>query len=209
MRQTQELRTVLDDRLEDEQPEYKTSFGFGHSLVGSESSESVSNSPQSVKGLSISAHIRRNLCEIYLRNVDPVFKVLHRPSLRAFLCDEKPYLDYELDHHTPATLALAVYYAAVCTIDDSHVQSLFGSDKTTITAELQRETEIALVKADFVTTNDLTVLQAYVISLVGFSLLPPYAPQFGSNLGLIIRSSRPVAKIKVGVYGRCCLWLFE
>ncbi|KAJ5595069.1 uncharacterized protein N7459_001277 [Penicillium hispanicum] len=166
MQQTQELRSVLDDRLESEHPEYKNPSTFGHSFVGSESSESVSNSPQSVKGLSISAQTRRSLCAIYLRNVDPVFKVLHRPSLRAFLHDEKPYLDYEPDHHTPATLALAVYYAAVCTIDETQVQSLFGSDKKTITAELQRETEMALVKAEFMTTNDLTVLQAYVISLL-------------------------------------------
>ena len=148
-------------------------------MIGSESSESVSNSPQSVKGLNISPHIRRSLCAIYLRNVDPVFKVLHKPSLRAFLDHEKPYLDYEPDHPTPATLALAVYYAAVCTIDDSHVKSLFGSDKSTVTAELQRETELALAKADFVTTNDLTVLQAYVISLVCCSSVrTPYTQIF-------------------------------
>lgn len=51
-------------------------------------------------------------------------------------------------------------------MDDSQCQLLFGVDKKTITADLQRETETALVKADFVTTNELTVLQAYVLSLV-------------------------------------------
>ena len=72
-----------------------------------------------------------------------------------------------MDHRTPATLACAVYYAAVCTIDDSHCQLLFGADKKTVLAELQRETECMLEKADFVTTNELTVLQAYILSLVG------------------------------------------
>lgn len=126
----------------------------------------MSASPQSIKGITIPAQTRRNLCEIYITNVDPLFKILHRPSLRAFLLEDKPYLDYEQDHAAPNTLALAVYYAAVITIDDSQCQLLFGTDKKTISLDLQREVEAALVKVDFVTTNDLTVLQAYVLSLV-------------------------------------------
>ncbi|KAF7719692.1 Fungal Zn(2)-Cys(6) binuclear cluster domain-containing protein [Penicillium ucsense] len=169
MQQTQELRTVLDDRLEYEQAdeeEARNLHGFGASLVGSETSESMTGSPQSQRGLQIPPHVRRQLCEIYLRNVDPVFKILHRPSLRAYLCDEQPYLDYEQDHQAPVTLAWAVFYAAACTIDDAQCQLLFGMDKKPVTAELQRETEAGLVKSDFVTTNELTVLQAYVLSLL-------------------------------------------
>lgn len=116
--------------------------------------------------ISISPQTRRSLCEIYLRNVDPVFKILHRPSLSAFLIDEEPYLDYEPDHQAPVTLAYAVYYVAVCTIDDPQCQVMFGVGKKTVLADLQRETEAALIKSDFVTTNDLTILQAYVLSLV-------------------------------------------
>ncbi|KAJ5671841.1 hypothetical protein N7507_000968 [Penicillium longicatenatum] len=166
MHQTQELRTVLDSRVENDQLEFKSPTGFGSAFVGSEGSESVSNSPQSLKGAQISPQTRRTLCEVYLRNVDPVFKLLHRPSLRAFLHDDQPYLDYEHDHQAPTTLAFAVFTAAVCTIDDSQCQLLFGLDKKSAFADLQRETEAALVKADFITTNDLTVLQAFVISLL-------------------------------------------
>ncbi|KAJ5923300.1 hypothetical protein N7454_008545 [Penicillium verhagenii] len=166
MHQTQELRTVLDSRVENDQLEFKSPTGFGSAFVNSEGSESVSNSPQSLRGINISPQTRRTLCEIYLRNVDPLFKVLHRPSLRAFLHDDLPYLDYEPDHQAPATLAFAVFSAAVCTIDDSQCQLLFGIDKQSAFADLQKETEAALVKADFVTTNDLTVLQAFVISLL-------------------------------------------
>ncbi|KAJ5612507.1 hypothetical protein N7510_005701 [Penicillium lagena] len=166
MQQTQELRAVLDDRLENEQLETRQPSDNETSLVSSATPESVSNSPVFYRGGSISALTRRSLCEIYLRNVDPVFKILHRPSLIAFLHDEQPYLDYELDHQVPATLASAVYYAAVCTMDDSQCQLLFGTDKTTVSANLQRQTDAMLRKADFVATNELTVLQAYVISLL-------------------------------------------
>ncbi|KAJ6072971.1 hypothetical protein N7467_011056 [Penicillium canescens] len=166
IQQTQELRTVLDDRLENDHSDIKDSTGFGLSLVSSESPEGSANSPHSNKGVFLQPHIRQRLCDIYLQNVDPVFKVIHRPSLRDFLRDEKPYLDYEPDHQAPATLASAVYLAAVCTIDDAECQSLFNADKRTVIAEFQKETEGALARADFVTTNDLAVLQAYVISLL-------------------------------------------
>ncbi|KAK5798175.1 hypothetical protein VI817_004466 [Penicillium citrinum] len=165
MQQTSELRDVLDDRLETED-EYRRPSHTGASVVGSESSESTANSPQPFRGISITPQARRSLCEIYLRNVDPVFKLLHRPSLRAFLRDEQPYLDYEPDHHAPMTLAYAVYYAAVVTIDDAQCQSLFGLDKKTASASLQAEADAALQRSDFVTTNELTVLQAYVLSLL-------------------------------------------
>lgn len=168
--QATELRTVLDDRLENDQ-EVKHSSGIGGtSFLGSESSDSP-NSPQSYREINITPQTRRSLCEIYLRNVDPVFKILHRPSIRAFLRNDEPYLDYEPDHQAPVTLAYAIYYAAVCTIDDAQCQLLFGMDKKTVSTDLQRETETALVKADFVTTTDITVLQAYVLSLVSFSSL--------------------------------------
>ncbi|KAJ5089967.1 hypothetical protein N7532_008651 [Penicillium argentinense] len=165
MQQTSELRNVLDDRLEIED-EIRRPSDFGTSIIGSESSESASNSPQSYRGISITPQARRSLCEIYLRNVDPVFKLLHRPSLRAYLRDDQRYLDYEPDHQAPVTLSYAVYYAAVVTIDDAQCQLLFGLDKKTASTSLQAETEAALQKADFVTTNELTVLQAYVLSLL-------------------------------------------
>lgn len=156
---------MLDDRLEIED-ETRRPSNMGASVIGSESSESTANSPQSFRGITITPQARRSLCEIYLRNVDPVFKILHRPSLRAFLRDDQPYLDYEPDHQAPTTLAYAVYYAAVVTIDDMQCQLLFGLDKKTASASLQAETDAALHRADFVTTNELTVLQAYVLSLL-------------------------------------------
>ncbi|KAJ5720865.1 uncharacterized protein N7483_008799 [Penicillium malachiteum] len=135
--------------------------------LAAQKAQKVFRTPLSpIKGSQFPPQTRRTLCDIYLSNVDPVFKVLHRPSLRAYLHDDQPYLDYEPDHQAPITLALAVYSAAVCTIDDSQCHFLFGMDQKSAFADLQRETEAALTRADFVTTNDLTVLQAYVISLL-------------------------------------------
>ncbi|KAJ5550109.1 Transcription factor [Penicillium sp. DV-2018c] len=167
MQQTHELRNVLEDRLADDDIEAREpEIGFGTLLVSSESPESTSTSSQSNGAYNLPPNIRHRLCDVFVHNVDPLFKVLHRPSLQAFLKDDKPYLDYEQDHKAPATLASAVYFCAVCTLDEAECQSIFNADKKTIVAEFQKETELALSRADFVTTNDLTVLQAYIISLL-------------------------------------------
>jgi hypothetical protein len=161
------LRSVLDGRLESEHPESKDpATVFGTSIVSSESPESSSNFPQSKRGLVLQPDIRHKLCDIFFNNVDPLFKILHRPSVQAFLQEGKPYLNYEQDHQAPATLASAVNLAAVCTLDNQECQKLFNADKKTVVADFQKESESALAKSDFVTTNDVTVLQAYIISLV-------------------------------------------
>lgn len=179
---------MLDDRLETEEQDLHNPEGFGNAFIGSETPESMSNSPRSQRILAMTPEVKRSLCDVYLNNVDPVFKILHRPSLRAYLYDEKPYLDYPLDHQAPVTLTCAVYVAAVCTLDDSQCQLLFGVDQKTAVAELRKETEAALIKSDFVITNDLTILQAYIISLVNH-LHPEQSEQrLMKNLQLAARS---------------------
>ncbi|EKV16344.1 hypothetical protein PDIG_08740 [Penicillium digitatum PHI26] len=167
MQQTQELRSVLEGRLDNEDRAVKDSVsGVCASLVSSESPESSSNSPQANRRLNLQPQIRHRLCDIFFRNVDPLFKILHRPSLQAYIKEGKPYLDYEQDHQAPATLASAIYLCAVCTLDEVECQAMFNTRKRVVFAEFQKETEFALASADFVTTNDLTVLQAYVLSLL-------------------------------------------
>jgi hypothetical protein len=167
LNQTHELRNVLEERLENDDIDIRDpELVFGTSLVSSESPEGSSISSQANIACNLPPNTRHRLCDVFFHNVDPLFKVLHRPSLQAFLKDGKPYLDYEQDHKAPATLASAVYLCAVCTLDEAECQLMFNTNKKTVVAEFQKVTEVALARADFVTTNDLTVLQAYIISLV-------------------------------------------
>lgn len=110
--------------------------------------------------------IRQQLFHIYLIRVDPVVKILHRPSLRKYLLEGRSYLSYDIWHPAPAALASAIYYAASCTLDEEQCLSLFNMNKATLINKYKNETEAALARVDFILTNDLTVLQAFVISLV-------------------------------------------
>ncbi|PYH45062.1 Zn(II)2Cys6 transcription factor [Aspergillus saccharolyticus JOP 1030-1] len=114
----------------------------------------------------ISKHAQQQLCQVFLERVDPVVKILHRPSLCAFLLEGKPYLDYEPEHLAPTALACAVYYAASCSLLEDECTRAFGVTKASLVAKYQGDVELALGRADYITTNDLTVLQAFVLFLV-------------------------------------------
>ncbi|KAB8262797.1 hypothetical protein BDV32DRAFT_120101 [Aspergillus pseudonomiae] len=108
----------------------------------------------------------KNLAQVFLKKVDPAFKILHAPSLKAFLLDGKPYLDYGPGHTAPAALASAVYFAAACSITEDESKNLLGCNKGWLVARYQQESEAALAKADFMTSNDLAILQAFVLFLL-------------------------------------------
>lgn len=163
---------MLSGRQEGDQLEsHDPATVFGAPMVSPDSLENLASSSQS-QGFTLSPEIRNELCDIFFRNVDPLFKILHRPSMQAYLKEGKPYLNYEHDHYAPATLASAVHLAAVCTLEDERCHELFNTDKKTIVAKFQKETELALAKSDYVTTNDITILQAFIISLVSKTILP-------------------------------------
>lgn len=109
---------------------------------------------------------RRILVDIFLRQVDPILKVLHRPSLCAYLLEGKPYLDYAPEHPVPAALASAVFYMASSSLAEDQCLALLAERKETVLARYNDETMTALARVDFLVTNHLTVLQAFVLSLV-------------------------------------------
>lgn len=109
---------------------------------------------------------RQQLLYIYLTQVDPLVKILHRPSIQAHLLEGECYLKYEPWHPAPAALASAIYYAASCTVNQDTCLPCFGMDKVSLISKYQKESTAALERADYLLTDDLTVLQAFVISLV-------------------------------------------
>jgi hypothetical protein len=116
--------------------------------------------------------IREELCEIFLHQVDPVVKILHQPSLRKFLAEGNKYLNYEHGHVATEALRYAVYYAAVISLTEDQCMSLFGAHRTPIVARYRLACESALARASITTTDDLTVLQAFVLYLVSLLYQP-------------------------------------
>lgn len=115
--------------------------------------------------------IREHLCTVYSRQVDPVFKVLHWPSVCSYLIYGKQYLNYQPGDSAAEALAAAVYYTATCSLTDMQCLSLFAENKAAVIPRYRAACEASLDRAGLTTTQDLTVLQAFVLYLVSAQCL--------------------------------------
>lgn len=106
------------------------------------------------------------LFQVYVEQVDPVIKILHRPSLSKLMEKNEPYLTYPKGHVYVTALGAAVCYAAACSLTENQCRRMFQAGKLSIVATLRRTCERALEQADVLSTQDMTVLQAFVLYLV-------------------------------------------
>ncbi|KAJ5629663.1 hypothetical protein N7528_003320 [Penicillium herquei] len=83
--------------------------------------------------------VTRQLCEVYLQQVDPVITILHRPSLNRWM----------------------VQGGTV-----SGFSAMFHANKADLLAESRVACETAIGRAGLLTTRDITVLQAFILYLV-------------------------------------------
>lgn len=106
------------------------------------------------------------LCEVYLHQVDPIIKILHRPTVDRWLRRGHPYLHYPHGHVSTEALAWAVCYSAVCSMTEEQCQTLIQQSKPAAVAAYQQGCENSLDRAGYLTTDDIVVLQAFVLYLV-------------------------------------------
>ncbi|KAI1098425.1 hypothetical protein F4804DRAFT_338223 [Jackrogersella minutella] len=111
--------------------------------------------------------VTSQLCQIYLCQVDPIIKVLHRPSVSKFMLNGQPYLGYELGHVSTTCLCAAIYYSAVASMTEEQCQAIFSTPKSTVIVDYRIACEAALEKSNLLTTSDITILQAFILYLVG------------------------------------------
>ncbi len=106
------------------------------------------------------------LCTLYVRNCDPVYKVLHRPTLLRQVAAASANLDDIPGGKSMEALLFAIYYCSITSLTPEQCVQMFQSDKDLLLARYKSGVEIALGKADFLNSTDLVTLQALVIFLV-------------------------------------------
>lgn len=108
----------------------------------------------------------RQLCQVYLNQFDPIIKILHRPSLAKHMLEGQRYLDYEPGHSSVQALTFAVCFAAACSLTEEQCRTLLQTPKAPLVERTKQACEAALSHADVLSTQDMTVLQAFVLLLV-------------------------------------------
>ena len=120
------------------------------------------------------------LFQFYFKNVAPVCKVLHRPTVTAYFSNLKALFDpatRRFKFRSLEAVTFAVYFAAVVSMSTEECVDYFGEERETLSARYKRYTELALMQADFMNSLEITTLQGFTIYLVSvlqactFSLL--------------------------------------
>jgi hypothetical protein len=109
------------------------------------------------------------LFQFYFTNVDPVCKVLHRPTVNTYFSNLEPLLDpltRRFKFRSLEAITFAAYLAAVVSMSPRECLTHLGEQKEILIARYKRGTEVALVQADFLNTLEIPTLQALTIYIV-------------------------------------------
>lgn len=176
VQEVQSLRDVLHEPLEDDEDAATDVPYIGQPVagsrfisLGSQPSGEFAHLIESFMTVPTSP-ISLYLYEMYTRKVDPLIRILHRPSLDRLMVEGKTYLGYP--HSDPSVDALisAVHLMAISVMDDSQSQFLFQVPRSVIANDLVIACESAIQRAGLIVTTDMTVLQAFTLYLVGTAL---------------------------------------
>jgi hypothetical protein len=129
-----------------------------------------------------SADICLILFDIFYSHVDPMTRIVHKPTLKRRLIQ---YIDYTYgvnasssdnedfpaahsreDIHTFEPLALAVFYSAINSLSPEGVLLQFSAEKESLLSQFQCGVQVGLERENFLTTSSIEVLQAFVLLLV-------------------------------------------
>lgn len=102
--------------------------------------------------------------KIYKENVDPLVKVIHAPSIEPTILEAKDRLDKI--HRGLEALMFAIYYGTITSLWPEEVREQFGEEKTDLLARYRFGLEQALARADFLQSDEMIVLQAFIIFLI-------------------------------------------
>ena len=129
------------------------------------------------------------LGDVYFERVDPMFKVLHRPTAAAVVAAAagRSAVGETGRGRGDEALLFAIYFAAVTSLGDQECGQLFQQDRVKLVTQYKSGVESALIQADLLNTSDLTTLQAFLIYLVSLLL-------FSLTIGIVFGQADSFAR---------------
>jgi len=101
---------------------------------------------------------------IYKENVDPLIKVLHIPTIEPTILQAQDRLDRV--HKGLEALLFAIYYGVATSMTPEECLAELGEEKKALIIRYRVGLEQALARADFLQTDEMIILQAFVIFLI-------------------------------------------
>ena len=117
------------------------------------------------------------LWQFFFKNVDPVCRILHRPTVNAYFSNLKALFDpstRRFKFQSLEAVTFAAYFAAVTSVSSDDCLDYFGEEKDILSARYKRYTEKVLVQADFLNNLEIPTLQGLTIYIVSASEIYMY-----------------------------------
>ena len=163
----QELRDVLDQDLPHEE----------HSCCSSTDGTPQKNNDRLIRSTKSihtivytlpepSAQLSATLCGVFCRNVNPLFRTFHAPTLEDFMVRGCPYLGRGHEMKGSKLIKAVVWFGATNTLSESECDMLFGQSRTKQLELFRRLVDVALIQAKFLRANDVVILQALLMYIV-------------------------------------------
>ena len=113
----------------------------------------------------ISHHHFKTLTRTYFTNVDPVFKVLHRPTTLSSIAASTTNFSASPSNSVTELLMLCMYFAAITSLSPEDCQQIFHQDSRSLLTKFRHGAELAFARENLLITNEFAVLQAFAIYL--------------------------------------------
>jgi hypothetical protein len=113
-----------------------------------------------------------NLREIYLDRIDPLVKILHRPTFWNVLTNGVRH-PHDLSKSFQAVM-FTFYLTTITALEEKECQKFFETQKSVIYTRYRRATRQALVNAGFLSTSSTMTLQVYAMFMVSCEIQAPY-----------------------------------
>ena len=105
----------------------------------------------------------------YLADIDPLARILHKPSVRKII-DRARQTSLRTIDTASLTIVLAVCFSAVASLDSVQCAFRFGEDGKSLMERCKTSVQNAFAQARLVESHDIQVLQAFVLFIVSIYL---------------------------------------
>ncbi|KAF1816509.1 hypothetical protein P152DRAFT_428643 [Eremomyces bilateralis CBS 781.70] len=193
--EVEDIRAILNESEEEEEEEY--SPGSSHQSSHQGYIFGYSSKSKDLSDLHPPADLIPVYWEVFKENIDPLLKILHVPTM------EQVILDYRdnLDTLKPGCEALlfAIYYNCATSTTDEECRNRLQGEKAELIPRYRFAVEQALARANFLQSDEIIVLQAFVMFLVALRRNDD-ARVIWTLVGLIVRMAQSLGLHRDGTH---------
>jgi hypothetical protein len=105
----------------------------------------------------------------YLADIDPLVRILHKPSVRKII-DRAQQTGLRTIDTASLTIVLAICFSAIASLDSVQCAFRFGEDGKSLLERCKISVQNAFSRARLVESHNIQVLQAFVVFIVSICL---------------------------------------